>query len=90
MARDPSWAAVMTAVEAADGIVIVDGKRMIRREVARSIVEAIMAELFAELRERLTSAIAGGPGTEEQLVTELEKSERKMKEYIAEMLPVLN
>jgi ribose 5-phosphate isomerase RpiB len=80
----------MTAVEAADGIVIVDGKRMIRREVARSIVEAIMAELFAELRERLTSAIAGGPGTEEQLVTELEKSERKMKEYIAEMLPVLN
>ena len=80
----------MAAVEAAGGVVMIDGKRMIRREVMRAAVQSVMAVVSAELRERLTATLAGDHGAEENLVTELDESTRRNEMGVADVLPVIH
>jgi hypothetical protein len=80
----------MAAIEAADGVVIIDGKQMIRRDVARAVVQTFMGDLVTELRERLMVIVAGDPEAENNLTMELDETARRIEKYIADRYPVVN
>ena len=80
----------MAAIEAADGVVIIDGKQIIRRDVARAVVQAVMTDLVAELREQLMTIVAGDPKAENNLTVELDETARRIEKYIADRYPVIN
>jgi hypothetical protein len=82
--------AVMAAVTAAGGVVIVNGRTMIKVKVVRSVMRDIAADLFADARNRLAAIVAGDPADEEQLAAELNESERRLEQFLVEMLPVVN
>ncbi len=84
------WAAVMSLVEANDGIFVVDGKTLVRREVLMAAMQAVTDELLAELRERLTAVVADKPEAAKNMAFEIAQSERRIKKFVAELLPVLN
>lgn len=80
----------MAAVTAAGGVVIVNGRTMIKVEVVRSVMRDIAADLFADAHNRLAAIVAGDPADEEQLAAELNESERRIEQFLVEMLPVVN
>ena len=90
MANDQLRAAVMGAVAAAGGVVVVNGRTMIKTEVVRSVMRDIAANLFADARNRLTAIVADDPAAEKKLAAELDESERRIEKLVAEMLPVVN
>ena len=90
MANDQLRAAVIEAVTAAGGVVVVDGRTMIKVEVLRSVMRGIVGDLFADIRNRLAATIAGDPAAEKQLAAELDESKRRIEKFVAEMLPVVN
>ena len=80
----------MGFAEAADGVVIVDGRRLIRREALVAAMDAVTDQLFAELRERLTAIVADDPEATKNMAFELAQSEWRIRKFVAEMLPVVN
>ena len=80
----------MAAVEAVGGVVMINGERMIRREVGRAAVQSVVAAVSAELRERLMTTLVGDPSAEEKLMTELDESARRIEKGVADTLPVIH
>jgi hypothetical protein len=90
MANNHLRDAVMAAVTAAGGVVVVNGRTMIKVEVVRSVMRDMAADLFADARNRLTGIVAGNAAAEKQLAAELDESERRLEKSIADILPIMN
>lgn len=89
MFEDPDLRdALMRATAAAGGVVIVDGRTMIKTDVLRSIMRDFVAELFSEARDRLSGMGSGDQAAEEKLAAQLYDSERRLEMLIIDKLPL--
>ena len=80
----------LKAIAARDGIVIVDGRTMVKTEVARLVLQDFAAALFSDLRDRLRDIVADDPSAEKKVNAEIDASIRRIEKRITELLPVLN
>jgi hypothetical protein len=80
---------LMNLIAAAGGIVVVDGRRMVKTNVARSVIRIFVCELFSEVFDSLPYLVSSDPKNTKKLIAELDVSERRVKEFILDKLPLL-
>ena len=83
-------AAVFDAVNAAGGIVVVDGKSMVDKRVLRQVLRAVSTVLCDDLLSTLTPVVAGDPEAQENLPVVIAAIAGRVEQQIAELLPTLN
>ena len=70
--------------------VTIGHRKMVKVEVARTVLQDLVAALFAETRCRLERIISDDPAAQEKLAADLAESERRLNKIVAELLPVVN
>jgi hypothetical protein len=79
--------ALEKAIAAAGGVVIVDGRPMIKTDVVRSVTRSFVAELFSVARDRLPGSVSDDPAAQKKLAALLGESERRLEKLITDKLP---
>jgi hypothetical protein len=82
--------ALLRAIAERGGVVTVNGRKMIKTEVERSVLHDFVARLFAETHDRLARVVPADPEDQNKLAAVLEESERHIEKLIADGLPVRN
>lgn len=77
-------------IEARGGIVVLNGRRMVKAAVARSVMREFIAELFDDARRTLPAAVSADAALKEKLIAELDESERRLEKAIAAGLPIVH
>lgn len=72
------------------GVVMVNGRKMIKAEIARSVLRDFAASMCAEVLDRLSGAISGDRAAQQRVAAEIKESERRLETVIAEIMPISN
>ncbi len=76
--------ALLRAIAERGGVVMVNGRKMIKIEVGRSVLRDIVARLFAETHDRLARVVPADPEDQNKLAAMLEESERRVEKLISD------
>ena len=68
---------------------IVNGRQMIKAEVARCVMREFVEALFDDARRTLPAAISD-PTDKKKLLADLDESARRLEKLIADRLPILH
>lgn len=80
---------IMEQIAAADGLVVVDGRTMVRRAVLRAVVRSVLLEVVDELRDELPPIVADDAEAAARLDAALDDLARRTEEQIAARFPTI-
>jgi hypothetical protein len=82
--------AIKREVAARGGIVVMNGRQMIKTDIARSVIRDFLAGFFDEARKKLPATISADALAERKLFVELDESARRLEKVITELLPIMH